>query len=117
MAKRYKNLNRPTDQRLAMLYNCVLGLFESKSIVTTDTRAKEVKRVAEKLITIALKEDNFVGKRKILKQIANKKVLIYLKEILQKYKFDKGGYTRIIKLGFRKGDGAPLSKLEFVEKI
>ncbi|MCP4049539.1 MAG: 50S ribosomal protein L17 [bacterium] len=110
-----KKLGKPTDQRMAMLKNIVVALFENNRIKTTDTRAKEAKKIAEKIITLG-KNGDLSSIRKALKIIPNKSVI---KEVFSsfgpKYKDRNGGYTRIIKLGFRKGDNAPVSLLELVE--
>ena len=112
----YRKLSKPTDQRLALIKNGVLSLMEHKYITTTDARAKEVKKLAEQLITIAKKDQTFVGIRKLLKVINNKKMLqLFSKENIEKYKSRPGGYTRTIKLPLRKGDGAQMCKLELVD--
>jgi len=110
-----KKLGKPTDQRLALLKSIVIALFENTKIKTTDTRAKEAKRMAEKLITLAI-QNTLHSRREVLKVIPNKKtVKILFDNIATRFTDRPGGYTRIIKLGFRKGDAAPISQLELVE--
>ena len=114
----YRKLSKPTDQRLALIKNSVLSLMEYTYITTTDARAKEVRKMAEKLITIAKKDQTFVGIRKLLKVINNKKMLqLFSNEKIEKFKGRPGGYTRIIKLSSRRGDGAQMSKLELVDQV
>lgn len=172
----HRKLGRPTDQRKAILKNLVTSLIQYGRIETTETRAKEVKDIAEKLITLAVKEcDNFTASknvtvsapvldskgRKILKTVTSKSGNKYevveretktelktvdapsrlaarrlvmnwiyrvkdengntisltnklFDEIAPKYKDRKGGYTRIYKLGARRGDGADVVVLELV---
>jgi len=109
-------LGKPTDQRIALLRSLSLALFTFSRIKTTDTRAKEAKKMAEKLITLAKKGD-LSARRNALKILPNKEIIKKLfGEIAEKFKNKKtGGYTRITKLGFRQGDGSKLSLLEFVD--
>ena len=120
MAK-YRKLGRTSDQRKALLRNQVTNLLYNGKIVTTEAKAKEVKKIAEKLITLAVKEkDNFVkevptanaGKKKGTKEVDMAAKLF--DEIAPKYADRKGGYTRIVKIGQRKGDGAMEVLLELV---
>lgn len=112
-----KKLGRPTDQRIAMLRAIVSALFTFKSIETTDDRAKQAKRIAERLITLGIRGD-LHSRRMALKILPQKKVVSQLfKEIATQFKERKGGYTRIIKIGFRKGDAATISKLELIEHV
>ncbi|MEK9658117.1 MAG: 50S ribosomal protein L17 [bacterium] len=112
--KGIKKLGKPTDQRLALLKSLAKALFTYNKIETTDTRAKEVKRFVEKLITCA-KSNALPNKRKVQALVQDRELV---KKIFNDYgkKFEKrnGGYTRIIKKGYRKGDGALVSVLEFV---
>jgi large subunit ribosomal protein L17 len=94
----------------------VTDLLRHESIKTTDTRAKELRRLAEKMITLA-KRGTLHSRRQAAAFIRDKAVLKKLfDEIAQKYKDRQGGYTRIIKFGFRKGDNAPVSIIELVEE-
>jgi large subunit ribosomal protein L17 len=110
-----KKLGKPTDQRIALLRSLVRSLFIYNRIKTTDTRAKEAKRMAEKLITLG-KAETLHARRQALKILPDKDVVKDLfANIATKYKTRDGGYTRVIKLGNRLGDGATISILELVE--
>jgi large subunit ribosomal protein L17 len=108
-------LGRPTDQRIALLRGLVLSLITHKRIITTTTRAKEAKRMAEKLITLG-KRGDLHARRLALQTLPNK---IAVKELFHnispKFAERNGGYTRIINAGFRKGDAAPIAVLELVD--
>lgn len=110
-----KKLSKPTDQRLALIKNLVVSLFENNSIKTTHTRAKQAQKYAEKLLTIA-KTDSVHSRRLIMKKIDNK---VTLKQIfdIKTNEFSKkdSGYTKTIRCGLRKGDSAEMSLLEFVK--
>ena len=97
-----------------MLRNIVTDLFREERISTTDCRAKEAKREAEKLITLA-KTDNLHNRRQALAYLYDESVVNKLfEEIAPKYEDRQGGYTRILKLGPRRGDGAEVVVLELV---
>ncbi len=109
-----RKLGRDTAHRLAMLRGLVTFFFENGKIETTDTRAKEVRSLAEKMITIA-KEDNLTNRRTVMSFITKESVANKLfVEIAPKYVDRKGGYTRITKLGPRRGDAAEMAVLELV---
>jgi large subunit ribosomal protein L17 len=115
---RHKRLGRKlgvvTKHRKAMLRNMVTDFLRYERIKTTDTRAKELRRLAEKMITLA-KEGTLHARRQAAGVIRDKAVLKRLfDEIAPKYKDRPGGYTRIIKLGMRRGDNAPISMLELI---
>ncbi len=109
-----RKLGRTSDSRAAMLRAMVTFLLENGKIETTVTRAKEVRAMAEKIITIG-KDDNLHSKRQvysfITKETVAKKVF---DEIAPKYKEKNGGYTRIIKTGPRRGDAAEMAIIELV---
>ena len=110
----YRKLGRPTAHRKAMLRNIVTDLLREGRIQTTDTRAKEAKREAEKLITMA-KTDNLHNRRQALSYIYDESVVTKLfEDIAPKYEDRQGGYTRILKLGPRRGDAAEIVFLELV---
>ena len=108
-------LGLPTDQRMALIKNGAKALFTFKQIKTTDMRAREISRYVEKIITKA-KGNDITARREVLKLLNDKAVLdiVFSKDILEKYKEQKGGYTRIIKFGIRRGDAASVSVLELV---
>lgn len=104
--KKLKKLGRPRAHRKALLRNQVISLFKHGRIKTTLSKAKETRRLAEKLITLA-KEDTQVRRRQVFKILQNKKISEKLfKEIAPKFKDRNSGYTRIVRLGRRIGDGA-----------
>lgn len=110
-----RKLGRRTDHRNAMLRNQVQSLFEHGRIKTTVTRAKETRRVAEKMITLG-KRNDLHSKRLANRYIYNEDVLFKLfKEIAPKYEERNGGYTRILKIGPRIGDGSQMCILELVD--
>jgi large subunit ribosomal protein L17 len=109
-----RKLNRPTDHRLAMLHNLVKDLLQHESLRTTEAKAKEVRSLAEKVITLG-KDGDLHARRQALKVVRDTGVVRKLfDEIAPRYDGRSGGYTRIIKLGPRLGDGAPMVQLELV---
>lgn len=109
-----RKLGRPTDHRKAMLRNQVTSLFQHGKIETTVTRAKETRRMAEKMITLAKKGD-LHSRRQVLSYVYDKDVVNKLyEEIAPGYEERNGGYTRVLKVGPRRGDGAELAILELV---
>lgn len=110
----YRKLGRPTDQRRAMLRNLVTSLLKHGKIETTETRAKETKRLAEKMITLAKKGD-LHSRRQVLSFVTEKAVVDELfANVAPKYAERNGGYTRIYKVGPRRGDAAEVVVLELV---
>lgn len=111
-----RKLGVVTKHRKAMLRNMVTDLFRHERIRTTDTRAKELRRVAEKMITLA-KKGTLHKRRQAAAYIRDNEVLGKLfSDIAERFKDRPGGYTRIVKLGFRKGDNTPISLIELVEE-
>jgi len=111
-----KRLGRNTSHRKAMMRNMVTSLFEHEKITTTDARAKELRKMAEKLITMARRGD-LHSRRLVMQVVRDKNVVAKLFEtIAPRYADRPGGYTRIIKLGHRSGDNASLSVIELVEE-
>ncbi len=109
-----RKLGRTTDHRISMLRGMVTYLFENGRIETTVTRAKEVRAMAEKMITIA-KDNSLHSKRKVMAYITKDDVAKKLfEDIAPKYKDVNGGYTRIIKTGPRRGDAAEMCIIELV---
>ncbi|WDV45395.1 50S ribosomal protein L17 [Clostridiaceae bacterium M8S5] len=113
MAK-LRKLGRPTDHRNAMLRNLTTSLLHHGKIETTVTRAKETKRMAEKMITLG-KRGDLHARRQALSYLYDKDVVKALfEEIAPKYAERNGGYTRILKLGPRRGDGSEMVILELL---
>lgn len=109
-----RKLGRTSDHRKAMLRAMVTFLLENGRIETTVTRAKEVRSMAEKMITIA-KTNDLNSKRQVLAYVTKEDVVKKLfDEIAPKYADVKGGYTRIVKIGPRRGDAAEMAVIELV---
>lgn len=109
-----RKLGRPTDHRKAMLRAMVTYLLENGQIETTVTRAKEVRSMAEKMITIA-KTNDLQAKRQVMAYVTKEDVAKKLfDEISPKYAERNGGYTRIIKIGPRRGDAAEMAIIQLV---
>jgi len=114
MSLKHRKLGRTSDQRKAMLRAMVTYLLENGQIKTTVTRAKEVAPVAEKMITLA-KTNNLASYRAALGYITKEDVANKLfKEIGPKYADRNGGYTRIVKIGPRRGDAAEMAIIQLV---
>lgn len=112
----YRKLGRPTDQRKAMLRNLVTSFFKSEDgkIITTETRAKEVRSLAEKMITLA-KRGDLHARKQVLAYLTEEEVVTKLFDtIAPKYAERNGGYTRIVKMGPRRGDAVEVVILELV---
>lgn len=111
----YRRLGLRSDQRRAVLRNSVTSLIETEKITTTETRAKEIKKIADKMITLGKKGD-LHSRRQALAYITTEETVNKLfNDIAARYTDRQGGYTRIIKTGHRKGDGAPMAILELVD--
>jgi len=111
-----RRLGRTTSHRIAMFRNMVTSLLNHERIVTTDAKAKEIRSVAEKMITLG-KRGDLHAHRQAAAYIREKSVVTKLfSTIAPRYKDRPGGYTRIIKLGQRLGDAASLSVIELVEE-
>jgi len=104
----------PAHQRL-MLSTLAAQLFEHERVNTTEAKAKALRPVAEKMITFA-KRGDLAARREVLKQIPDRDVVHKLfSDIGPRFAEREGGYTRILKLGPRQGDGAPMARIELVE--
>jgi large subunit ribosomal protein L17 len=111
-----KRLGRNTPHRNAMLRNMVTSLLEHEKITTTDARAKELRKVVDRMITLG-KRGDLHARRQVLNVIRDQKVVAKLFELIgPRYKDRPGGYTRIIKVGSRLGDNAPQSIIALVEE-
>jgi large subunit ribosomal protein L17 len=110
-------LGRTTSHRVAMFRNMVTSFLNHEKITTTDAKAKELRSIAEKMITLGKKGD-LHAMRQAASYIRDKKVVTKLfTTIAPRYQERSGGYTRIIKLGLRSGDNASLSLIELVEGL
>lgn len=116
--KKGRKLNRTWSHRKAMLRNMVTSLIDLEQIETTDAKAKEVRSLAERMVTLAKRGgDDLAARRQVMKVVRDKKVVAKLfSEIGPRYADRPGGYTRIVKVENRRGDGAALSALQFVRE-
>ena len=113
---RLRKLNRTSAHRLAMLRNMMKSLLRHEAIKTTLPKAKELRRVVEPMITLA-KEPTVANKRLAFNRLRDREIVVKLfNEIGPMFKDRKGGYTRILKMGYSVGDNAPLAYVELVQK-
>ena len=111
-----RQLNRNSSHRKAMFKNMAVSLIEHEVIKTTVPKAKELKRVAEPLITLA-KSDSVANRRLAFARTGSKEAVGKLfAELGPRYENRPGGYTRILKCGFRSGDAAPMAFVELVDR-
>jgi len=109
-----RKLNRSSSHRLAMFRNMVTSLLDHERIYTTHAKAKELRRWADWMITLG-KRGDLHARRQALQVIRDKSVVHKLfTDLAQRYQARSGGYTRTVKVGFRVGDGAPLSLIELM---
>ena len=110
-----RKLGRPTGHRLLMLRNMVTDLLRNESMKTTDSKAKEVRKMAEKVITMC-KKGNLHQRRQASALLTDEAVVRKVfDELGQRYQDRNGGYTRITKIGPRKGDASEMAVLELIE--
>lgn len=111
-----RKLNRTSSHRLAMLRNMTVSLLRHEAIKTTLPKAKELRRVVEPIITLA-KTDNLSNKRLAFNRLRDREIVGKLfSEIGPRYAARNGGYLRILKMGFRQGDNAPMAFVELVDR-
>jgi large subunit ribosomal protein L17 len=111
-----RKLNRTSSHRLAMLRNMMNSLIEHEVIKTTVPKAKELRRVVEPMITLA-KEATVANRRLAFDRLRDRDSVSKLFDVLgPRYKARPGGYTRILKMGFRVGDNAPMALVELVDR-
>ena len=112
----YKKLNRNSEHRKALIQNMLNSLVKYEQITTTLPKAKVLRPEAEKLITIG-KKDTLANTRKLVSKLQNIQTVNKIRKTLSKrYVTRKGGYTRIIKAGYRYGDNAPMAIIEFIDR-
>ena len=112
----HKKLNRTSEHRKALLMNMLNSLIKYEQITTTLPKAKFLKPQADKIITLG-KNENLQNTKLLISKLQNIKLANKVKKTLSKrYINRKGGYTRIIKAGFRYGDNAPMAVIEFVDR-
>jgi large subunit ribosomal protein L17 len=111
-----RKLNRTTSHRLAMLQNMMNSLIEHEVIKTTLPKAKELRRVIEPMITLA-KKPTLANKRLAFDRLRDRNSVVKLfADLGPRYNTRPGGYTRILKMGFRVGDNAPMALVELVDR-
>ncbi len=111
-----RKLNRTSEHRQAMLRNMAVSLLQHEAIKTTVPKAKELRRVVEPLITLA-KEPTVANRRLAFDRLRNRDSVVKLFDVLgPRFKARPGGYTRILKMGFRVGDNAPMAFVELVDR-
>jgi len=111
----YRRLGLRSDHRRAMLRNVVTSLLEKEKIITTETRAKEIKRIAEKMITLGKRGDLHARRQAASYLMSETVVQKLFSDLAERYNERQGGYTRIIKTSYRKGDGAPMAIIELID--
>ena len=112
----YKKLNRTSEHRKALIKNMLNSLIKYEQITTTLPKAKVLKPQADKIITLG-KKDTLTNTKTLISKLQDTKSANKVKKTLSKrYENRKGGYTRIIKAGFRYGDNAPMAVIEFVDR-
>ena len=111
-----RKLNRTSAHRLAMLRNMMVSLLKHEAIKTTLPKAKELRRVVEPLITLA-KDPTVANERLAFNRLRDREIVVKLfNELGPRFANRNGGYTRILKMGFRVGDNAPMAYMELTEK-
>jgi large subunit ribosomal protein L17 len=114
--KAHRKLNRKPEHRRAMFANMAAALIKHEQIVTTLPKAKDLRPVVEKLVTLG-KRGDLHARRQAVAQIRDLAMVKKLFEVLgPRYKERNGGYTRVLKAGFRYGDSAPVAVIEFVDR-
>jgi large subunit ribosomal protein L17 len=113
--KQGRKLGRTTAHRKALLRNLATALFEHERIVTTEPKAKELRRIADKLVTLG-KRGNLHARRQALQVVRSNAVVRKLfDEVAPRFAGRQGGYTRILRLGYRPGDAAAMAVIELVD--
>jgi large subunit ribosomal protein L17 len=113
---RGRRFNRTVSHRSAMLANLSASLIKHEQVVTTLPKAKDLRPVVEKLVTLA-KKGGLAARRQAIAEIGDETQVKKLFDVLAKrYKDRNGGYTRVLKAGFRYGDSAPMAVIEFVDR-
>ena len=115
-AKTHRRFNRRSDHRLAMLANLAASLIKHEQIMTTLPKAKDLRPVVEKLVTLG-KRGGLHARRQAIAEMRDVAMVKKLFEVIgPRYKERNGGYTRVMKAGYRYGDSAPVAVIEFVDR-
>jgi len=111
-----RKLNRTSAHRKALFRNLVTSLIEHEQVRTTDAKAKELRRIADRMITLG-KRGSLHARRQALSYIRSRSVVTKLfEEVAARFKERPGGYTRVVKIGHRHGDAAPMSVIELTDR-
>jgi large subunit ribosomal protein L17 len=111
-----RKLSRTSEHRKALFRNMVTSLIEHEQVKTTDAKAKELRRIADRMITLA-KRGSLHARRQAAAYVRTRKAVSKLfDEVAARFRDRPGGYTRIIKVGVRHGDAAPMSVIEFTDR-
>lgn len=111
-----RKLNRTSSHRRAMFANMACALIKHEQIFTTLPKAKDLRPIVEKLVTIG-KKDTLAARRQLIAELRDEKMADKVLSVLAtRYKERPGGYTRVLKAGFRHGDAAPMAMIEFVDR-
>jgi large subunit ribosomal protein L17 len=111
-----RKLNRTSSHRLAMLRNMTVSLLRHEAIKTTLPKAKELRRVVEPILTLG-KTDSLANKRLAFSRLRDREIVVKLfAELGPRYATRNGGYLRILKMGFRQGDNAPMAFVELLDR-
>ena len=112
----HRKLNRTSSHRKAMFANMAASLIEHEQIVTTLPKAKELKPIMDKLVTLAKKGD-LASRRRAISQVRDKEAVSKLFDVFaERYRDRNGGYCRVLKAGYRHGDNAPVAVIELVDR-
>ena len=112
----YRKLNRTPEHRKALFKNMLNSLIKYEQIVTTLPKAKELKPLIDKVITIG-KKNNLSNKKRLFSKLQDKKSVVKVFDVLSsRYQKRNGGYSRVLKAGFRYGDNAPMAVIELVDR-
>ena len=116
-ARGYRRLNRTHEHRKALFANMAGSLIEHEQIKTTLPKAKELKRIMDKLITLGKRQGDLHARRQAAARLKQDAYVAKLFEVLgPRYAERNGGYTRVLKAGYRHGDNAPMAVIEFVDR-
>jgi large subunit ribosomal protein L17 len=114
--KAHRKFNRTAEHRKAMFENMAASLIKHEQIVTTLPKAKDLRPIVEKLVTLG-KRGDLHARRQAIAQLQDEVIVTKLFDVLAaRYKDRQGGYTRVLKAGFRHGDSAPIGVIEFVDR-
>jgi len=114
--KAHRKFNRTAEHRKAMFENMAASLIKHEQIVTTLPKAKDLRPIVEKLVTLG-KRGDLHARRQAIAQLQDETIVTKLFDVLaSRYKDRQGGYTRVLKAGFRHGDSAPVGVIEFVDR-